>query len=515
MYIEPQTNIKILHNVPLDTSYEHTIYFSSAETQRGYFAYMQKYNLSNYTYQRVQRGMARVGIKADDLYDCNYMMFQNSAYGDKWFYAFITNVEFINNETSQITFEIDVMQTWHFNYNPDYCFVEREHSATDNIGDNIIPEAVETGEYVFDGYTNLVDLSDLTVIIAVVDVNDISGATHGVLYDGIYGSAELYGYSSTDINGINGKITEYLQKPDAIIGMYVCPTAFITAISDDKIVATGQAKSWSISASAVNTSMSLDGYVPKNHKLYTYPFNFYHVDNGSGSGLSLRYEFFSNLTPTFTVSGMVTQPVKGVLRPTAYKGANTSMTENLTLTNFPMCSWSVDAYQAWVAQNSIPMTIDAISGLVQTGVSAIGATSDAGVGTHLISQGIGMVSNVLKQSYKASIASDITKGCSNNGGINVADKKQHFYGGRCCITHQYAQMIDDYFTRFGYATNRLKIPNRNLRPHWNYVKTIGCTLTGSIPADDMRKICSIYDNGITFWRNGSEVGDYTLNNSPV
>ena len=31
--------------------------------------------------------------------------------------AFIKSVEYINNGVSEIEFEIDVMQTWHFNYN--------------------------------------------------------------------------------------------------------------------------------------------------------------------------------------------------------------------------------------------------------------------------------------------------------------------------------------------------------------------------------------------------------------
>ena len=29
----------------------------------------------------------------------------------------------------------------------------------------------------------------------------------------------------------------------------------------------------------------------------------------------------------------------------------------------------------------------------------------------------------------------------------------------------------------------------------------------------MKKICNIYDNGITFWKNGSEVGQYNLDNT--
>lgn len=48
-----------------------------------------------------------VGINAENLYDCNYIMFQNASFGTKWFYAFITSVAYENNETSRITMEID------------------------------------------------------------------------------------------------------------------------------------------------------------------------------------------------------------------------------------------------------------------------------------------------------------------------------------------------------------------------------------------------------------------------
>ena len=78
MYIEPNTNIRVLNGVPLDNTYENTLYFGNASAQSAYFISLTKYNLTNYTYQRVNKGKARIGIKADNLYDCNYMMFQNS-----------------------------------------------------------------------------------------------------------------------------------------------------------------------------------------------------------------------------------------------------------------------------------------------------------------------------------------------------------------------------------------------------------------------------------------------------
>ena len=81
MYIAPSTNVKILHNVPLDNTYDHTLYFATAAAQSTYFAGLTKYNLTNYTYQRVNKGIIRVSGKADNYYDCNYIMFQNTNFG--------------------------------------------------------------------------------------------------------------------------------------------------------------------------------------------------------------------------------------------------------------------------------------------------------------------------------------------------------------------------------------------------------------------------------------------------
>ena len=102
---------------------------------------------------------------------------------------------------------------------------------------------------------------------------------------------------------------------------------------------------------------------------------------------------------------------------------------------------------------------------------------------------------------------------TNSGTIDVATRSKDFYFRQMQVSSEYAKINDDYFDMFGYATHKVKIPNRSVRPQWNYVKTNGCVLKGNAPADDIRKICSIYDSGITFWKNPSEVGNYSLDNS--
>lgn len=75
-------------------------------------------------------------------------------------------------------------------------------------------------------------------------------------------------------------------------------------------------------------------------------------------------------------------------------------------------------------------------------------------------------------------------------------------------------MIDDYFTAFGYAIRNIGIPNMKARPHWTYVKTVDCNVHGKLPAEDARKIENIFNSGVRFWKDHTEIGNYSLDNSP-
>ena len=260
MYIEPQTNIKILNNCPLDTTYDHTLWFDNASSQVSYFSGLTKYNMINYTYQRVKKGVARVGIKADNLYNCNYMMFQNTAYGNKWFYAFITSVEYVNDVTSNISFEIDVIQTWLFDCSPDYCFVEREHSESDQIGANIIPENLDTGEYVFNDYKDLTPV--LQAMCIIVMICDNAEDPSGNMIEGIYSGCTLMAFNISDagLNTLNTTLANYNQKPEAIVGMYMCPVIATEQVIPNEGLILGRSfdvHSFNVSINSVTTNDTL------------------------------------------------------------------------------------------------------------------------------------------------------------------------------------------------------------------------------------------------------------------
>lgn len=546
MYIEPNTNIRILKNVPLDTTYEHTIYFSSKSAQSSYFIGLTKYNLTDYTYQRVKRGYARVGIVADNLYDCNYMMFQNSNFGNKWFYAYITSVEYINNSCSEITFEIDDIQTWFFDFTLNQCYVEREHSVTDGIGEYILPEPVEIGEMMFNDYNPITNIpKTLGIIVAISDNQD---TYYGKVFEGIFSGCTYYGFNSTDeaeIEYLKAELlNKYIQSPDSVVGMWMCPFVFFSGQRDSSTYIINHTDSGSGfntysqegDLPPVSINDTLNGYKPKNNKMYTYPYNYLQIDNGMNSSICLRYEFFNNLQPQIEISGTVNAPVKCTIRPVNYKGTGvgdkTQMVESLTLQNYPMCSWNVDAYKVWIAQNMKPMILNTMTSLIGTATNLLTTGMSGGfrmpytlmgeqmnfqglvTGLHASNNIMDVITSNTNAQYTASIQADPCKGELQNSNLNIAQNKQTFFGGRVSVQREYAQVIDNFFTKYGYATKTLKNPNTHSRPHWNFVKTINCTATGSIPSDSMRKICQIHDNGITYWKNGNEVGNYSLDNSP-
>ena len=79
------------------------------------------------------------------------------------------------------------------------------------------------------------------------------------------------------------------------------------------------------------------------------------------------------------------------------------------------------------------------------------------------------------------------------------------------IRSQFAKRIDHFWSKYGYPINDNKVPNITGRPSWNFVKTQGAVVVGSVPFDDIVKIKSTLNNGITFW-HGDYVGDYGRSN---
>lgn len=497
--LSPITEVHLLTGVPLNNLYRDTITWTSTADQAQYFLGKSKTTFTNLKPVDVNNKI-RLPICAYNIYDCNYLMFKNSNFNSKWIYAFIKNIEFINVNVCDITFEMDILQTWLYgiDWNCKSSFVMREHVSDDTIGKHITDEGIDTGEYLRSDIQTSGHLDNFNIILALSydkDVQTVQGALHGGVYSGL--NYVPFPVSDSGVSELNTMIKTICDagKASMIVSVFMIGTDFIT---DDKLTPNHY------DITPVSRPSNLNGYTPKNNKLYCYPYNLLYVSNNQGKGAIFRWEFF-NGTPTFEIVGNYAPTPLVYIFPKNYKiNGVYNADEKLTLENFPLCSWNNDVYGNWLANNQYSIS----SNLITNGVTgAMGAVTD---NASMLESGVmGALSQV---SQLADRSIQPSQACGNIGGSgSMSCGLQDFFFYPTTITYEYAEKIDNFFERFGYKINDNKIPNITGRPYWNYVKTLGSTVTGSIPFEDISKISTILDNGITFWHT-TDVGNYGLNN---
>ena len=590
MYVAPNSTIVLCKNLKIDNSYSDTIYFTSASAQEAYFKSKAIATIDNNTYVRKGLGKVRVGIPIASLYNCNYMMFRNQSFENKWFYAFVVSVEYINNQTTELTFDIDVLQTWMFDYSPNRCYVDREHSSTDNPGDNLINEGLDTGEYTFMPNASFANLqNDLCICVAsTLDDDGNDNNVDGQIYGGLYSGLTFRTYELNASGASN--VTSFLQnasdngREDSIVSIFVAPKQIVSGngIAGQNNDYTVKRPTSLFDYTHVN---NIQEYTPHNKKLLTFPYVGILLYNNQGAQEELAYEYFSDPNNcTFTLWGSSGCAPDVIVIPIGYK--HNSDTFIMELTGYPQCGWTTDSYKAWLAKNqpfisndidqiqtttsykagsiniagnkdkanTINSVINRASNAAQGISSAIGgvagidtainpgktvanavnaginaATQGFNVGNDIYQYEQNKAQRTLDAAYNNNMAqlqierlmaqkqvAQLTPPSYHGTSVGAAKLYCKDFAIRICafsIQPQFAKRIDEYWDLFGYKTNRVKVPNRAVRPHWTYCKTQGCNFSGSVPMNDMSQIRALYDGGIRWWKNGDEIGNYSLDNT--
>lgn len=516
----PQTRICICQTLGLSNDYRHTFWFDNVADQTDFFESKVIKTFVNYAYVRKNWSL-KVNASITDAEKWGYLFFQNFPTG-RYYYYFITNVKYISDETVELELEMDVMQTYFFDYALQPSFVEREHASSDIVGENTLDEELELGQHITDGtYSSDVFSGDMSVLLmSTVDINgDDFPACYGKFTDGLYSGCNIYAVKAdVATTAINSLLKNLGSKADAIICMWQYPEEllqFAGKLEGDNpyfdTVVEGKTDGVDF---LVNRPNDFDGYTPKNSKLLTYPYNYIYMTNNIGNSAIYRYERFQDGIPLFQLDGSPF-PDGGVkCTPRNYNGVGFNYDESLNLTGFPTCAWNADAYKIWLAQNQGQHTgqiLGGIGGIVAGGVMML---TGAGVlpGAGVMAGGVTSIFSHLSQRHDMESHPPQARG-SISATLNTSLGQHRITAYRKVITRERAEIIDNFFTMYGYKTLRVKTPNRNVRQSFTYTKTSGCLLTGSLCQEDARKIQSIYDNGITFWQSSVLIGNYSASNA--
>lgn len=556
--ITPSTTVTLCAGVPLVKGSEDTLYFGSAGAQASTIASYKIATFAECTYQRNTRNVIRVGMPmgtsgANSALRANYVIFNNTAFEGKNIYAFVNSVDYVNNNTIDIDFTIDPMQTFMFDYELKECYVEREHSSTDVFGDNLVPEnfgSFDTVVHHKDDYyrftgngrnnkyacviyfiANKGMYQDPSTLEWMEDPSQYS--VSGRYANNVYiGAGARIIAAGTPASGIDVEIEDIMQQGGSIVNIQMIPQSIIDATdSGDGIVKQG--------GQFLQNNSFISGsetYYPKNKKLLTYPFCYLTVSNNSGDERQYRWEYFGNANAgglriaEFKMYGGYQPSPQCSLVPQDYKGIGNNYGEAVAYDAFPSSAWSEDSYLQWKLRNGNSYNTS-MSNTVVSGITSVASGALAGAAVGAMGGGVGAIPGAMigamgglistgqkLESLTASMKdaqATPDKLCGNASSVIVNELigNTGFTIYSMQIPNAVAKTIDDYFTMYGYATHRLKVPNRNVRPHWTYTKTQGCTVYGNIPSEFAREIQERYNNGVRFWNSAAEVGNYSLDNS--
>lgn len=529
-----------LLNVPIEADYKHTLYFDNASSQQSYFQskVVGTLQFNNFSYQR-KDNIIRVPREIDSLYNVNYVMYQNSNYSNKWFYAFVKDMEYISDGRTDLHIETDVIQTWLFDYSFKTSFIEREHVNNDTVGLHTIPEDLEHGEYicnqhVIDDTMDNISTELVYILSCSVDlgeyVNDPTSYNSDNpippspirKYNGIISGTSYYpALAQNTIKAFLDGLTRCGQI-DAVNGLFMAPAICVGTLQNDYSI---EEKNTPYTyTNTILKQTTLNGYTPRNKKLLTREYNYLLVSNNNGTSSVMNYEDFTN-SCTFKIDLSVTPGCSIRMIPTNYKGVAENDEYGINMGKLPICSYPVDMYTNWLTQNSINvggMTITSddinVGSSVFNGI--LSSVSSVATGNYLstansVGNGLANIGNAMITKKQHQLIPPEARGNLNSGDVITSSGKNNFHFYKMSIKQEYAKIIDSYFDMYGYKVNEVKIPNSNHRENYWFTKTIDCNIVGNLPQNDILKIKSIYNNGITFWKNASNIKNYNVSNNIV
>lgn len=538
------SKIILCSNIKLDKDYKNVLSYTEVE-MLALCNDNKVVESNNFSFIKPNKNEIEVPFTYQQCLVCNYMAFQNPNYSNKWFFAFIDSIEYRSDGATRITFTVDIFSTWWEYWTPKACYVLREHVNDDTIGANTVPENLERGEYTIN-YSDIIsnklrrDAAAICIGVSKVPSNTLF-QTYSRQYGSLFSGLTLIGFDQFSSAAKFVSAYDDLGMGGDIVTIYMIPYDFIRDIPTDR---------WQIASVGTITDIrfvllpssttprmlennlnipintTIDNYTPRNNKLYTFPYNYLSITNNVGTEIDYHYEDFINNSPVFDLYGIETVNCPIMLTPQNYKKYTSTVNIQDIFYNYgipagkyPTCSWKTDNYTNWLTQNGMNILghkINAPTSLALKGLLGASRSENATRGS-IMGGAITSIASAVQETYQHSLQSNTL-----NGQIGVADLS--FAGDQLCYTYykmsvkeEYARIIDDFWYRYGYQINRIKLPNQTGRLNFNYVQigegeNIGYSTSG-VNSSDMEEINNIYRRGVTIWHNHANLGDFSVANT--
>lgn len=533
-YEQNDTQISFL-NVAWNNSYNDVVDFSSRAVQTSELNKLVKKTTNYLNYISKDKAFKVAGNVEDYTY-YNYVRYINKNYSDRYVYAFITRVEYLSKNTTLIYIESDVWQTWLFDLKYKMCFIERSHIAKsdDILYSNLESEPVGASPS-FEKQIDIFDSLDWSLRWCAETLSSppIINGSNNFEYGGVgtdnttFCGHYLYPLSQTNTAHASreflelfypsGNVTDHRQD---IIQIRCLPNWVVMDTNTENYCLINSVANKQDNATFSQTTLPC-GYTPKNKKMFSSLFRVIIIYNHNGFSIPLKPELINGNNINISLS---------------MKGATSSLIK-LSVLNY--AGYSNNHY--YIPYNSTMATGYNENTGVKQGLDVF--NSFMGIGQSVVNTGSGIYSAVSSSATSGTplnpfaIASTVMTGVSGvvNNAVSAKsafEQKTATIGGMsdtisvlptnirlrlidCSPTYTECKHIDDFFERFGYAINDFGQLNNwiNNRSQWNYIKTVDAKIQLDGNQDDLQKIISMFNNGVTIWHSVENFGNYNVSNN--
>lgn len=542
-------------NMPFDINYNNVMLFTSQDEQVNYF---KNHYVKHYTNLNIIRKDTPFHI-ADDFgaYDTvNYIMYRNPELDGKWWFAFVTDAQYTATNTTRISIQTDVWQSYLFNRSLRRSYIERGTVGDDTFGMWTAPEPIgfeNSFERNCDDYIGNVSghlswestpFLSTTALPLTPDywiyggdtsiLNNLLTGTFLINIQNLQNSGNIKSFYSL----FAGSAGDHLSS---ILGITFIPQWILNQTQQKTIDIQSAEKTFPIQVISDNSVLQRteqidiptfptfkNGYKPRNNKLYTSLGRVYYYRNYQGLSVPILPEYLTNSNNNLHTGG--------TYKATPYDCENIS----LQIVNYGRENTKV--YDIPYSM-TIPAVFDSNQGLRKSynqataTASVIGSVANIGLGVAEAGASIaggyaggvaGGIANAI--SGAASLPANLISVKNSQGSFPVSRggtcglfrSDEFFYKGHlveATPTVDELKQIDDYLTTYGYQINQFGDPDNWLhnRQKFDYLKTApeATFVKCSGDAKDNETLRAIFSHGVHIWHSMDGFGSLQDDNPIV
>lgn len=510
--------ITLYKNYKYDNNYDYIKTFGSVSEQESYFNSLSKIVIDTDDYVKDFESI-RVGLEYDYLLmeGINYLSFNN---GDKTIYAFITRKIYENEEVTTLNYEIDVIQTFLFDFNINKSFVVRKKCELDEILD--FDEGLEMGVHRIE--------SDITCINKTYEFFAFFSAFKNYFInsdDGKdYKEYNLYGDNRypTKLDGIEyplmfykiddssidefGKYLYNLPNLQGIIRMPSC-----TSLNNYLPIPLIKVENNKFKLDILSTTHAVESISPKNEESGAisvaknnitdfFPYTYYVLTDGEAEPLIMKPQL---LPSSFTVKSKIALSTTPIERyyPSSYAGSTDGTIYNITNSNVMLLPVATNGGLETISSSMNQLNqsySNAKTGLVLSGVQAVSSAVSSPKNPFGVVEGVkGVISGY--QQVKSEIARnrDLQLVADTIKSMGTPSTRKQFNTDRVrvvkyTIDDKYKERINNFIERYGNKYNNYA--TIDIKSYKGYIQFANVDIDSSIDNSFINIISNILERGV-------------------